>query len=519
MKSRPASITVVNNETGDSPNTEELIKAVEDFDLDSTSFPDKLNDFLNHVAKTGNILASWSKVQKVFIHKLKLAMDEFYKETPYKAGKVNPNCENQSFEYLREIFIKQATDFESPPFTFQRLCELIQDPKQNYTKCEKFMRAIEKNMTVVSSWAYPPRRSETNGDENYNTPMKADYVPMTYREPQPALPPSPMLTSNHNSTVTGERENTNENKIVTNLSQALDEAEKEEEEKEKQETAEKKVEKQENKDDEKEETGDKSKSKNDEESSVVVAESSVSCNEVSSSTNQAVDDNDDAADSTNHDPDEKDESADDKANGDAKVAADEEDEKMEVDEVSVDEVRADEASADDVKADADKVETFNELHGEQVTDNKVMSSDIHGQHRPKSHASSRSKTTKPSTTSELKSDDSMDGLKSDNSKVESNMAAAGDSASVVTTKSEPKSPSKEATTKQKSNEVPLVAASPKRKLEETTPSPPPEAGDSDNPAKRSKMDQQKKEDEEKTSAQKEEVTSTTTESKDETDKE
>ena len=39
-------------------------------------------------------------------------MDVFYEESPYKELKVNANCENESFEYLREFFIKQAMQFE-----------------------------------------------------------------------------------------------------------------------------------------------------------------------------------------------------------------------------------------------------------------------------------------------------------------------------------------------------------------------------------------------------------------------
>ena len=44
-----------------------------------------------------------------------------------------------------------------PPFTFQRLCELVTSPRKNYAKCEKFLRAIEKNLMVVSPWTYSSR--------------------------------------------------------------------------------------------------------------------------------------------------------------------------------------------------------------------------------------------------------------------------------------------------------------------------------------------------------------------------
>ncbi|XP_039766922.1 serine/threonine-protein phosphatase 4 regulatory subunit 2-like isoform X3 [Ornithorhynchus anatinus] len=40
------------------------------------------------------------------------------------------------------------------PFTIQRLCELITEPKKNYTGTDKFLRGVEKNVMVVSC-VYP----------------------------------------------------------------------------------------------------------------------------------------------------------------------------------------------------------------------------------------------------------------------------------------------------------------------------------------------------------------------------
>ena len=34
--------------------------------------------------------------------------------------------------------------FASAPFTLQRLCELITEPRKHYKKCDKFLRGVEK---------------------------------------------------------------------------------------------------------------------------------------------------------------------------------------------------------------------------------------------------------------------------------------------------------------------------------------------------------------------------------------
>ncbi|XP_011807231.1 PREDICTED: LOW QUALITY PROTEIN: serine/threonine-protein phosphatase 4 regulatory subunit 2-like [Colobus angolensis palliatus] len=51
------------------------------------------------------------------------------------------------------------------PFTVQRLCELLTDPRRNYTGTDKFLRGVEKNMMVVSC-VYPS--SEKNNSNSLN---------------------------------------------------------------------------------------------------------------------------------------------------------------------------------------------------------------------------------------------------------------------------------------------------------------------------------------------------------------
>ncbi|XP_055969344.1 serine/threonine-protein phosphatase 4 regulatory subunit 2-like [Sorex fumeus] len=51
------------------------------------------------------------------------------------------------------------------PFTIQRLCELLTDPRRNYTGTDKFLRGVEKNVMVVSC-VYPT--SEKNSSNSLN---------------------------------------------------------------------------------------------------------------------------------------------------------------------------------------------------------------------------------------------------------------------------------------------------------------------------------------------------------------
>ena len=55
---------------------------------------------------------TWEKVQRVFIQKMKLVVDEFYENHPYKDGKINPNFENDPYNEMKERLIQLAEKFE-----------------------------------------------------------------------------------------------------------------------------------------------------------------------------------------------------------------------------------------------------------------------------------------------------------------------------------------------------------------------------------------------------------------------
>ncbi|KAJ3332940.1 protein phosphatase 4, regulatory subunit 2 [Blyttiomyces sp. JEL0837] len=46
---------------------------------------------------------------------------------------------------------RMLDSFDSPPFTVQRLCELVQRPTEHHKTAEKLKRAIEKVLLVTST--------------------------------------------------------------------------------------------------------------------------------------------------------------------------------------------------------------------------------------------------------------------------------------------------------------------------------------------------------------------------------
>ncbi|XP_019360284.1 PREDICTED: serine/threonine-protein phosphatase 4 regulatory subunit 2 isoform X1 [Gavialis gangeticus] len=124
-----------------------------------------LDQLLCHVAKTGETLVQWSQFKGYFIFKLEKVMDDFRTSAPEPRGPPNPNVEYIPFEEMKERILKIVTGFNGIPFTIQRLCELLTDPRRNYTGTDKFLRGVEKNVMVVSC-VYPS--SEKNNSNSLN---------------------------------------------------------------------------------------------------------------------------------------------------------------------------------------------------------------------------------------------------------------------------------------------------------------------------------------------------------------
>ncbi|XP_008318672.1 serine/threonine-protein phosphatase 4 regulatory subunit 2-B [Cynoglossus semilaevis] len=138
-----------------------LQEALRDFDKKAKKEASPLlEQFLCHIAKTGETMVQWSQFKNYFLFKLEMVMDDFRASAPEQRGPANPNVESIPFEDMKERILKIVKGYNGIPFTIQRLCELLTEPKRNYTGTDKFLRGVEKNVMVVSC-VHPT--SEKNG--------------------------------------------------------------------------------------------------------------------------------------------------------------------------------------------------------------------------------------------------------------------------------------------------------------------------------------------------------------------
>ncbi|XP_077456295.1 serine/threonine-protein phosphatase 4 regulatory subunit 2-A-like isoform X2 [Stigmatopora argus] len=143
-------------------DTGALLEEFQEFQKKEKRDPNPLlEQFLCYVAKTGEAKIPWSQFKSYFLFKMEKVIDDFHSSTPeQRTTHNNPNVEKVPFEEMKKRILKIVDSLNGIPFTIQRLCELLTEPKRNYTGMDKFLRGIEKNVMVVSC-VYPA--SEKHG--------------------------------------------------------------------------------------------------------------------------------------------------------------------------------------------------------------------------------------------------------------------------------------------------------------------------------------------------------------------
>ncbi|WVQ98943.1 hypothetical protein IAU59_006075 [Kwoniella sp. CBS 9459] len=133
-------------------------------------------------------------------------VDEAYDEDVVIGGKMLPSwLDEQEGNKELERVVKVLDDLDTPPFTIQRLAELLLQPTQYHTTLGKFLRAVEKTLLVNTPWEPPsytpapisliptrpsvPGGSSASSDSGYDSDSTMPPGSMT-----PMFSPIPFLT-------------------------------------------------------------------------------------------------------------------------------------------------------------------------------------------------------------------------------------------------------------------------------------------------------------------------------------
>lgn len=181
-------------------NPEEVMQILERFNCSrNPEINSQLNEYITFVARTGDSVYAWSLVKNLFREKLVTVITDFYNETPTK-GKANPqktssslesspfpslsiselpqypNVDPFNYETMKKMLIEKLESFAAAPFTIQRISELLSDPRKQYSRIDKFMRAVEKTILVVSTVPPGRHRSESENGDSLDSALNGDFA-------------------------------------------------------------------------------------------------------------------------------------------------------------------------------------------------------------------------------------------------------------------------------------------------------------------------------------------------------
>ncbi|XP_060530549.1 serine/threonine-protein phosphatase 4 regulatory subunit 2-like [Cylas formicarius] len=157
-------------------NAEEILHSLEEFSkMKPKDIPRELEEYLCFVAKTGDPVYQWSAIKSLFREKLISVVQEFYESCPMMDIPPCPNVDMFNYDLMKNFILERLETFTAAPFTLQRICELLTTPRKEYNRIDKFMRALEKNILVVST-TEPGRKGTENGEGIMNG-IESEHVP------------------------------------------------------------------------------------------------------------------------------------------------------------------------------------------------------------------------------------------------------------------------------------------------------------------------------------------------------
>lgn len=131
---------------------------------------------LEVIASTGKFWHEWDKLKAILSFQLKQVLSE------YPEAKMTSEQQN---DFLGETFTELAKRLDEalhsfdqgPPFTLQRLCEILLDAQGIYPNLSKLALALEKNLLVtsmltISADPYPPSTTEPSKPDEATEELK-----------------------------------------------------------------------------------------------------------------------------------------------------------------------------------------------------------------------------------------------------------------------------------------------------------------------------------------------------------
>jgi len=116
------------------------------------------DEYIEFVARTGRPLFDWPTLKPLFLWKLETIMLKVSQAGPFDQLPKTSNTDRSSSRQYMERILSASQSLTGVPFTIQRICELLSQPKKHYKRADRFFRALEKNIGVVTTVDVEGRR-------------------------------------------------------------------------------------------------------------------------------------------------------------------------------------------------------------------------------------------------------------------------------------------------------------------------------------------------------------------------
>ncbi|KAI1724201.1 PPP4R2 domain-containing protein [Ditylenchus destructor] len=113
-----------------------------------------VDEYFHFVSANGCPALPWTIIKSALVWKLQTVMNDMHMHEAEKLEDdiVKENLiKNEAIVASKTFIMEKARSFDGTPFTIQRLCELLTTPTRHYNSTEKFLRALEKNINVVTT--------------------------------------------------------------------------------------------------------------------------------------------------------------------------------------------------------------------------------------------------------------------------------------------------------------------------------------------------------------------------------
>ncbi|KAK8717680.1 hypothetical protein V6N13_044938 [Hibiscus sabdariffa] len=111
---------------------------------------EQVRRILQAISTTGNFWHNWDKLKSMLSFQLKMVLSE-YPEAKMTTDEQNASLGETYLELVTRLDEELHCFIEGPPFTLQRICEILLAARSIYPKLSKLALALEKNLLVTST--------------------------------------------------------------------------------------------------------------------------------------------------------------------------------------------------------------------------------------------------------------------------------------------------------------------------------------------------------------------------------